>query len=124
MIVILAVTDRRNCPPPPGLLPLVLALTLFGIGSTWGAQTGFAVNPARDLGPRILTAMVGYGSAVFTFRNQYWLWCGILAPIVGALLATFMYDTLIFTGTESIINYVYVIHLILKIKEMRLPKLL
>lgn len=36
---------------------------------TFGAQTGFAVNPARDLGPRILTAMVGYGREVFDFRQ-------------------------------------------------------
>ena len=116
MIVILAVTDRRNDPPPAGLVPFVLALTLFGIGSTFGAQTGFALNPARDLGPRILTWMAGYGGGVFTFRNQYWLWCPILAPIVGALLATFTYDTLVFTGTESIVNYVYVNSIILNIR--------
>ena len=70
----------------------------------FGAQTGFAVNPARDLGPRILTAMVGYGVDVFNFRHQYWLWCGVLAPICGALVANFIYDALVYTGEDSILN--------------------
>ena len=71
----------------------------------FGAQTGFAVNPARDLGPRILTAMVGYGRAVFTFRHQYWLWCGVLAPVAGALVAAALYDVFVFTGCESVVNW-------------------
>ena len=69
---------------------------------------GFAVNPARDLGPRILTAMVGYGREVFNFRHQYWLWCPILAPCAGALVATFIYDTFLFAGMDSILNRRYV----------------
>ncbi|OBZ68878.1 Aquaporin-9 [Grifola frondosa] len=67
-------------------------------------QTGYAINPARDLGPRLLTAMVGYGKDVFTFRNQYWLWCPVIGPIVGALVGTFLYDLFFFTGSESILN--------------------
>lgn len=63
IIAILSVTDKRNCPPPPGLVPLVLFFTILGIGLGLGMETGYAVNPARDLGPRILTAMVGYGKA-------------------------------------------------------------
>lgn len=104
LLVLLSVSDKRNGPPPAGLLPLVLFLTLFGLGIAFGTQTGFAVNPARDLGPRILTAMVGYGREVFTYRHQYWIWAGVLAPILGALAATFVYDTFVFTGNESIIN--------------------
>ena len=105
MLVILACTDKRNGPPPAGLLPLVLFLTLFGLGMTFGAQTGFAVNPARDLGPRILTAMVGYGRAVFTFRHQYWLWCGVLAPVAGALGAAGVYDLLLCDGGERVVSF-------------------
>ncbi|KAG2086312.1 hypothetical protein BD769DRAFT_508645 [Suillus cothurnatus] len=65
-------------------------------------DTGAALNPARDLGPRILTAMVGYGSAVFNFRNQYWLWCPVLGPIFGMLVAAFFYDAMLYRGSESI----------------------
>ncbi|THH05163.1 hypothetical protein EW145_g5003 [Phellinidium pouzarii] len=104
LIVLLSVTDKRNGPGVAGFTPLALFFTLFGIGMTFGAQTGFAVNPARDLGPRIFTAMAGYGRGVFNFRHQYWLWCGVLAPILGALVATFLYDLFMYTGSESLLN--------------------
>ncbi|KAH7927765.1 major intrinsic protein superfamily membrane channel protein [Leucogyrophana mollusca] len=104
IITILCITDRKNGPPPPGLIPLALFFVILGIGLALGMETGYAVNPARDLGPRILTAMVGYGSAVFTFRNQYWLWCSVLGPILGMQIGALVYDTLVFTGSESILN--------------------
>ena len=63
MLGILAVTDKRNAPPPAGLLPLSLFILVLGIGTSMGMNTSYAANPARDLGPRILTAMVGYGTA-------------------------------------------------------------
>ena len=84
MIVVLAINDKKNGPPPAGLAPLVLFFLVLGIGSSLGMQTGnvvydektdlnisvgYAINPARDLGPRLLTAMVGYGKQVFTFRK-------------------------------------------------------
>ncbi|KAI0344425.1 aquaporin [Trametopsis cervina] len=104
VICVMAFTDRANGPPPAGLVPLALFILILGIGSALGFQTGYAINPARDLGPRLLTAMVGYGKQVFTFRNQYWLWCPVLAPILGALTGVFFYDLLFFTGSESLLN--------------------
>ncbi|KAF8195403.1 aquaporin [Pholiota molesta] len=104
LFVVLAMNDKKNSPPPSGLAPLVLFILILGIGASLGMETGYAINPARDLGPRILTAMVGYGSEVFTFRNHYWLWCPVLAPIIGALCATFIYDACLYTGDESILN--------------------
>lgn len=68
LMVLLAVTDKKNGPPPAGLVPLVLFITLLGIGAALGMETGFAVNPARDLGPRLFTAMI-YGKEVFNFRK-------------------------------------------------------
>ena len=83
------------------------------------------MNPARDLGPRILTAMVGYGKQVFTFRkwvaiydcyvmtltlvySQYWLWCPVIAPIMGAQFGSLVYDVLLYTGEDSPVNRPYV----------------
>ncbi|KAJ8700792.1 hypothetical protein PTI98_003784 [Pleurotus ostreatus] len=104
MLVVLAMTDKQNTPPPPGLAPLVLFMLVLGIGVALGVQTGYAINPARDLGPRILTSMVGYGKAVYTFRNQYWLWCPVLGPFIGAQIAAFFYDLFLFNGEEGLFN--------------------
>ncbi|KAG6334700.1 hypothetical protein ID866_4399 [Astraeus odoratus] len=104
IIGIFAATDRRNAGPPPGLPPLTIFLTLLGIANSLGMETGAAVNPARDLGPRILTAMVGYGKDVFTYRNQYWLWCPIIGDILGMQMGALVYDLLVYTGPESLIN--------------------
>ncbi|KAI0042138.1 aquaporin [Auriscalpium vulgare] len=104
MLVVFAVSDKRNGPPPPGLVPLVIFIVILGIGAAFGMQTGYAINPARDLGPRLMTAMVGYGRQVFNFRDQYWIWTPILGSLSGGLVACFVYDVLIFTGDESYIN--------------------
>ncbi|KAG6860168.1 hypothetical protein C0995_014840 [Termitomyces sp. Mi166 len=74
VFVILAATDQGNAPAPVGLLPMVLFITFIGIAASLGMDTGFALNPARDLGPRLLTSMVGYGKAVYTFRQSVFFW--------------------------------------------------
>ncbi|KIM67687.1 hypothetical protein SCLCIDRAFT_1189699 [Scleroderma citrinum Foug A] len=104
IIAVLAATDRKNIPPPTGLIPFVVCLAILVIGITLGMETGYAINPARDLGPRILTAMVGYGKDVFNFRHQYWLWCPILGSILGMQCGALAYDLLIYTGSDSIVN--------------------
>ncbi|THU87375.1 aquaporin [Dendrothele bispora CBS 962.96] len=103
LFVILAATDKRNAPPPYGLLPLVIFVVTLGIAASLGMNTGFAINPARDLGPRMLMAMVGYDKEIWNFRNQYWLWCPIIAPFLGAMAGTAFYDSMLFTGQESFI---------------------
>ncbi|KAI0030967.1 aquaporin [Vararia minispora EC-137] len=104
VFVIFAVTDKYNGSPPPGLVPLAIFAVVLGIAAAFGMQTSFAINPARDLGPRIMTYMVGYGRKVFNYRSQFWLWCQVLGPISGALVAAFIYDAVIYTGPESVFN--------------------
>ncbi|KAG5337029.1 hypothetical protein C0989_011117 [Termitomyces sp. Mn162] len=74
IFVIIAFTNRGNAHTPTVLLPLALFITLVGIAAGLGMDTGFAVNPACDLGPRLLTSMVGYGKAVYTFRQPVIVW--------------------------------------------------
>jgi len=104
LVLVFAMTDKKNTPPPQGLAPLFLFILILGIGAALGMETGYALNPARDLGPRILTSMVGYGKAVYTFRNHYWVWCPIMAPILGAQAGAMFYDAFLYTGPDSIFN--------------------
>ncbi|KEP49030.1 major intrinsic protein (MIP) family transporter [Rhizoctonia solani 123E] len=66
--------------------------------------TSYALNPARDLGPRLLCWATGYGRQVWTYRYQYWLYAPVLGPIVGAILGAAIYDAFIYTGPDSIFN--------------------
>jgi len=91
-LMIVAGSDKCNMAPPPGLLPLIIFLVLLGLGVALGMQTSFAFNPARDFGPRILLSFAGYGKQIYNYRNQYWLWCPIIAPILGAQVGIGFYD--------------------------------
>ncbi|KAH9992806.1 hypothetical protein BJV77DRAFT_1001132 [Russula vinacea] len=57
-----------------GTFVLVFVVFAVPIGVTADCIPGYAVNHARDLGPRIMTAMFGYGAQVFTLRHHYWIW--------------------------------------------------
>ncbi|KAF8748616.1 MIP aquaporin family [Rhizoctonia solani] len=104
LLVLAAITDKRNGPPPSGLVPLAVFITILGEGACLGMQTGYAINPARDLGPRLMCWIAGYGRELWTYRDQYWLHTPIAGPIVGAIVGTAIYDAFIFTGSESIFN--------------------
>lgn len=107
MLMVMAINDKKNCPTPAGLAPLFLFLLVTGLGTSLGMQTAYAINPARDLGPRIMTAMAGWGADVFTFRNHYWLWCPFLGPVLGAQFASVVYDAFLYTGNESPISKMF-----------------
>ncbi|KAF8803370.1 aquaporin [Phlegmacium glaucopus] len=91
-LMIVAVSDNHNLAPPKGLLPLVLFIVLLGLAASLGMQTSFAYNPARDFGPRLTMTFAGYGKQLYTYRNQYWLWCPIIAPFLGAQFGIGFYD--------------------------------
>ncbi|KAF8964774.1 putative aquaporin 6 [Flammula alnicola] len=92
VFIVIAATDKNNNAPPNGLLPVTLFLALLGLGAAFGMQTSYAFNPARDFGPRLLLTFAGYGKQLYTYRNQYWLWCPIIAPFLGAQAAAGFYD--------------------------------
>jgi MIP family channel proteins len=89
--VIFALTDVRNTPPPAGLGPLVVGLLVVVIGMTFGYNAGYAINPARDFGPRVFTALFGWGAEVFRAGNTWW-WVPVTAPMVGGVLGGWIYD--------------------------------
>ncbi|KAL3042041.1 hypothetical protein OYC64_020069 [Pagothenia borchgrevinki] len=94
IVCILAIVDPRNNPVPQGLEPLTVGLVVLVIGLSMGFNSGYAVNPARDLGPRIFTALAGWGREVFT-ANTYWFFVPLCAPFLGAAVGVLIYQLLI-----------------------------
>ena len=72
---------------------LPVALLVLGIGLSLGGATGYAINPARDLGPRIIHALLpikGKGKSDWAYS-----WIPVVGPVVGGLLAAFIFKTFI-----------------------------
>ena len=91
VLVVFALTDARNQPPKENLAPLIVGLLVAAIGMSFGADAGYAINPARDFGPRLLAAVAGWGSAAFPGADGYF-WVPILGPLVGGVLGAVVYD--------------------------------
>ncbi|HXR71315.1 MIP/aquaporin family protein [Actinocrinis sp.] len=95
LFLILAVTDLRNNSPLANMAPVVVGLIVVAIGMAWGTDAGYAINPARDFGPRLASFFTGYGTA---FRDQYgdlYFWVPIVAPLIGGLIGAGLYKVLI-----------------------------
>lgn len=89
--LIFAVVDEGNeMRPDKGLAALIIGFIVFMIGMTFGFNCGYAINPARDLAPRIFTAMAGWGSEVFTVRN-HWAWIPPIACSFGGIVGAYIY---------------------------------
>jgi len=101
MFMIFALKDDANL-GAGNLTPLMLFFLIFGIGATLGWETGYAINLARDFGPRLFTYFIGYGHEVWSAGN-YYFWVPMIAPFFGCCFGGWLYDFLIFTG-ESPIN--------------------
>lgn len=89
-----ALTDRRNAAPGGYVEPLALGALVWAIGLSLGGLTGYAINPARDLGPRLASALLGWGPSVFQSHNSYF-WIPIVAPLAGGVVGSFLYDVAI-----------------------------
>ena len=65
MIGVLAINDTKNAAALQGTGALITGLLVMAIGMSMGMNTGYAINPSRDLPPRIFTAIAGWGPEVF-----------------------------------------------------------
>ena len=79
---------------PAGLVPVIVGLLVVLIGATFGFNSGYAINPARDFGPRLFTAWRGWGGEVFRAGNGWW-WVPIVAPCIGGVAGGWVYDVFI-----------------------------
>ncbi|MCX6466852.1 MAG: aquaporin family protein [Pseudonocardiales bacterium] len=86
VFVVLALTTAANNPPLANLGPVVIGLLVVGIGMAWGANAGYAINPARDFGPRLASFLTGYETAWLDQNGTVYFWLPIVAPIIGGLI--------------------------------------
>ncbi|KAL0162950.1 hypothetical protein M9458_042346 [Cirrhinus mrigala] len=94
IVCILAIVDPYNNPIPQGLEAFTVGFVVLVIGQSMGFNSGYAVNPARDLGPRIFTALAGWGPEVFS-ANSYWSFVPIFAPFIGAMFGVLVYQLMV-----------------------------
>ena len=92
--IILAFTDKRNVTPDPRLVPVLVGALVVVIGASFGFNAGYAINPARDFGPRLFTFLFGWGGEVFTAGGHWW-WVPIVGPCLGGVLGGWVYDVFV-----------------------------
>jgi glycerol uptake facilitator protein len=68
--------------------PFLVGGTVLAVGLSLGGPSGYAINPARDLGPRLFGLVSG---TTGLFADGYW-WIPVVAPIVGAAIGIYLYD--------------------------------
>lgn len=96
--LVFAVTDRLNQPVLSNLAPFIVGLIVVAIGISFGANAGYAINPARDFGPRMLALIAGWGDVAFPgdYGNvNTYFWIPIVGPFLGAAIGALIYDLFI-----------------------------
>ncbi len=88
--LIFAIVDGRNQPVQANLNPLIIGFLIVAIGASFGLNTGYAINPARDFGPRLWIAIVSGGESLSA--NNFYFWIPIVAPLAGGVVGAFIYD--------------------------------
>jgi glycerol uptake facilitator protein len=90
---VLTMTSTRNLLEhtglAPAIAPYIVGLLVWGIGLSLGGPTGYAINPARDLGPRIAHAILpipGKGTSDFGYG-----WIPVVGPIIGGIIGAVIY---------------------------------
>jgi glycerol uptake facilitator protein len=99
LMLIAAVLDVRNQAVQSNLAPFVVGLVVAAVGMSYGANAGYAINPARDFGPRLLIWSQGWQSLAFPGSvsgsfSHYW-WIPIVGPLIGGVIGIVVYDLFI-----------------------------
>jgi glycerol uptake facilitator protein len=99
--IVFAIIDERNLAPKGNLAPWIIGLLVAAIGMSYGANSGYAINPARDFGPRLFAWFAGWDGVALPGNygnvNWYW-WVPIVACIVGGIIGGLVYDFFIQQG--------------------------
>ncbi|GAA5512792.1 glycerol uptake facilitator protein [Deinococcus carri] len=94
MGLILAIGDKLNNAAGAAWGGLAVAFVVMAIGMSFGGMHGYAINPARDLGPRLFSVVAGFKNNGLTDGSGIWI-VPVVGPIVGAIVGAFIYDLFI-----------------------------
>jgi glycerol uptake facilitator protein len=92
VMLVLAITDARNTAPASNLAPFVIGLAVVAIGMSLGALSGYAINPARDFGPRLASWVTGWSTAMEAPSGDLYFWVPIVGPLIGGVVGAYVYD--------------------------------
>jgi glycerol uptake facilitator protein len=73
------------------LTPFIVGLVVVAIGMAWGTNAGYAINPARDLGPRLASFITGFQGAWRDQYGQLYFWVPIIGPLIGGVIGGGLY---------------------------------
>ena len=102
VMFVVAVIDARNTAVGANLGPLIIGFIVAAIGISYGANAGYAINPARDFGPRLFAWIAGWGKVAlpgsyhaigFHFSDYFWI--PIVGPLIGGVIGVVIYDLFI-----------------------------
>ena len=91
LFMVMALTDARNQPPGANLTPVLVGAVVVAIGMSFGGMHGYAINPARDFGPRLFTVVAGFKNNGLS-DGPLVFWVPIVGPILGGVLGSAAYD--------------------------------
>jgi glycerol uptake facilitator protein len=91
LLLVFAIIDEFNSPPGANLAPAMIGLVVVAIGMSFGGMHGYAINPARDFGPRLFTVVAGFHNNGLTDGARVW-WIPVVAPLLGGLAGAALYD--------------------------------
>src|SRR5579859_5057134 len=89
--LIFAIVDVRNSPPGSNLAPYIIGFLVVAIGLSFGYNSGYAINPARDFGTRLLAWIVGFKGIALPGPDNYF-WVPIVGPLVGGVIGSYVYE--------------------------------
>jgi glycerol uptake facilitator protein len=96
LMLVVAVIDMRNTAVKANLGPLLIGFAVAAIGISFGANAGYAINPARDFGPRLFAWMAGWGDVALpgTIDGSFswYFWVPIVGPLIGGIIGVLLYD--------------------------------
>lgn len=99
VMFVVAVIDLRNTAVKANLGPFMIGLAVAAIGMSFGANAGYAINPARDFGPRFFAWLAGWGQVALpgTVDGSFswYFWVPIVGPLIGGVIGVFLYDLFI-----------------------------